>query len=763
MGSPVCWRWIAVLSCLLCMGGEVRCDCTNERLDMEGGTYTLTKELHSNSIVVYQCPEGYYPSPHMTRTCQGSTWNPAPRRSQKCKLVECPDPNVLEHGSVLPPQPKYFVDNETTFECYSGYRLQGSDRRVCLPNGKWSGSTPICSHDSGSTCPDPGIPPGASRTGNIFDVDDTVKYSCNNNMILVGSKERVCQENGQWTGYEPACYYQHTYDTSMEVSLAFGGAIKNSLTILNPEDDIQGTRKIRISKNGVLNIYIAVDISESLKKEHIKNATDAVTALIDKISSFSVTPNYEIVFFSSEIHEVVNIMDFFEPGGVNDIIQRVNNFEISEDINKGTDLNAVFVKFLEKMALIKVRVKEEPFKEHRHCIIVFTDGAYNMGGSPGSTVEKIKKMVYVDHTVGQSLEEQPRKDYLDIYVFAIGLEIIDDDLKPLTVGTGGAHYFRMKEIKNLKETFYDIINEDDVVGLCGLHREFENTERDSKRKRFPWWAAITVKDPNTGKLRNCLGSLVSPRFVLTAAHCFTFEDLSENIKVEIEDGTNREHNVTRHIFHPNFNLTLHKKQNVSEFYDYDVALLQLGGDVQISNIARPICIPCTKETNEALKLRPDATCEQQEQELLLTGKEEVLHFLRKQGTSVIEKTARAKLGPNRAACIQHALEAPGIETKDISLVVTNNFLCTGGLQPQRDDISCKGDSGGAVFKDHSHRTIQLAVVSWGNKDLCAKGFSESDETSRDFHINLFRVFDFLKNVLGNTDQTDFAPLLFLER
>lgn len=31
-----------------------------------------------------------------------------------------------------------------------------------------------------------------------------------------------------------------------------------------------------------------------------------------QISSFTVSPNYEIVFFSSEIFEVVNILDFFD-------------------------------------------------------------------------------------------------------------------------------------------------------------------------------------------------------------------------------------------------------------------------------------------------------------------------------------------------------------------------------------------------------------------------------------------------------------------
>lgn len=47
--------------------------------------------------------------------------------------------------------------------------------------------------------------------------------------------------------------------------------------------DIQGERKIRISKNGTLNIYIAVDVSESIEAEYVKNATDAVKKLITKV------------------------------------------------------------------------------------------------------------------------------------------------------------------------------------------------------------------------------------------------------------------------------------------------------------------------------------------------------------------------------------------------------------------------------------------------------------------------------------------------
>lgn len=59
---------------------------------------------------------------------------------------------------------------------------------------------------AGDHCADPGIPAGAMRSGNIFGIDDKVKYSCGNKLFLMGSSERTCQENGHWTGNEPACY-----------------------------------------------------------------------------------------------------------------------------------------------------------------------------------------------------------------------------------------------------------------------------------------------------------------------------------------------------------------------------------------------------------------------------------------------------------------------------------------------------------------------------------------------------------------------------
>uniref|UniRef100_A0A8C5AYV0 C3/C5 convertase n=1 Tax=Gadus morhua TaxID=8049 RepID=A0A8C5AYV0_GADMO len=651
--------------------------------------YILTQGLKFGSTLIYQCPNGLFPYPAMTRQCSGGRWQDLPSRerniSQKCRLVECPDPTVLKYGSVDPPEERYFVGNETMYECDSGYRLRGSVKRVCLANGKWSGSTPICSRDDGNPCPDPGIPPGSLRSGDYFDYDDEVTYSCTNSLTyLVGSRVRTCKADGQWSGVEPSCFYKYTYDTASDISEAFGGAMKQSLTESMSVGDIQEGRKITITKDGrTLNMYIAVDISDSLTKQDINEST---------VASYAVSPNYDILFFTSELLPISNILDYYNGVNTKTLETCLTSFGV-ENRATGTDLNLVFKHMLERIIIIEETTKAK-FEDLRHIILIFTDGGYNMGGSPLANLQRIKNTIKPE-------------DHLDVYIFAVGARIYESDLQPLATNERGRHFFRI--LKEDMDTMFDEIFDDEaVVSLCGLHKLSDITP--SKSLVYPW---------NTKK---CTGAIVSSKLILTAAHCF-LGDLPENIQVDVKQGRDQGIKVVEKYYrHPQYNITAKVDEGIAEFYDYDVALVQLKEDLIFTTNLKPICIPCTKETNQALRLPPDSKCSDQ------------------------------------------ATRLPNVTAEKIHEFVTDNFLCTGGIRPFVDHIACKGDSGGAVFRDYNQRTIQVGLVSWGTDEEC-KGHEgqlvNSKEYSRDFHLNLFKIVDFLHSVMAQGDRT-LAPTEFID-
>ncbi|KAL6470159.1 hypothetical protein MHYP_G00212780 [Metynnis hypsauchen] len=676
--------------------------CSNKNLDITGGTFTLSNNYDEDSILRYSCPQGYYPYPVKMRQCSRGEWDPVPtRRQPECRKITCPNPNVLDNGVVEPYKRLYYVNDTTTYRCFSDYAFRGSPTRVCQLNGKWSGSTPICSRGS-DHCLDPGTPPGTSRTGHIFNIDDKVTYSCDNKLKLVGSKVRVCQDGGKWSGREPECYADFTYDTPVEVAQAFGSSLKTTLTI--HEENGQQGKKITLDQKGKLNIYIALDASDSIDKEDFKRAKDIITQLINKISYYQVSPNYEIIIFATEVTRIVSIADYKreDERKLYKIINTLANYDYDEKGEKsGTNIAKVYKAILDSMSFEKASDKTA-FIETRHVIIMFTDGIYNMGGNPIYNVNEIKQLVH-------NGDEVNRDQYLDLYVFGVGVDVQKEDI---------------------------------------------NDWRED------------------GKSSNCLGSLVTPKFILTAAHCFKFEDVPDNIKLDTPtDKSLKPLKAKNFMIHEKYKPKAKVSEGISESYEYDVALIELEKEIEPQTNLRPICIPCTKETSGALRLTSsDVTCAKHnslKREELLSGEFVDAYFMssKPREDSLPRNAVQFKMGHKRDACIEDAKETLKLSDEKARLLITDSFLCTGGEGRQKvDEVSCKGDSGGAAFSEKSLRAIQVGVVSWGLKDVCTVEVSYDErEKARDFHIDLFNpeVQNFLKKYLG--DETRGTPLTFLKR
>uniref|UniRef100_A0A8C1P6H8 C3/C5 convertase n=1 Tax=Cyprinus carpio TaxID=7962 RepID=A0A8C1P6H8_CYPCA len=730
--------------------------CPKENLNITGGTFVLSKGYSHGSLLRYICPNGYYPSVQ-SRLCQEGHWTSKTktRKTPECKKITCPNPCVFENGEVIPYKDKYYVNDTTTYSCRSDCTFRGSAVRVCKPNGKWSGSTPVCECDS-DHCPDPGVPPGSSRTGNMFNIGDKVTYRCESPLTLIGSKVRVCLDGGQWSGTEPQCYADFTYDTPKEASEAFSSSLKSSLAVSQQyeKEDQQG-KKITMNQGGKLDIYIAVDASGSIYERDFENAKTTIKMLIEKISYYPVSPNYEILIFATYVTRIISMRDFKnneDARNLMNILKELDDFNY-EHIGEhtGTNIAKVYTTIFQSMKIEELN-NATAFSESQQIIILFTDGQANMGGDPKRKVNPIKHLV--------TKNDPMRERNLDLYVFGVGDDVYLEYINGLVSQRDQEKYFfKLRDLTEVQDMFDDMIDESTSVGLCGI--VWEGLE--NKRRAFPWLAQINIQHPSTSKGSNCMGSLVSSSYILTGATCFKEGDTPDKIIVKLEKGLVVK--VKKYTLHPKYNPKAKQHIGIQEYYEFDVALIQLEKAVEMSFNLRPICIPCTKETNGALKLsESEGTCRKHE-EILLNNELVEAAFtsdMDNDNSPKYIKNIMIKLGKYRDACVEDAKKAEGLNVKNAREVVTDNFLCSGGNEPKTDDVACKGDLGGATYVNKKGRVIQVGVVSWGVKDVCREKRSFiSDADSRDYHSNLFseEIRSFLKDHLEN-DRIG-QPLTFL--
>uniref|UniRef100_A0A671LG62 Seizure protein 6-like n=1 Tax=Sinocyclocheilus anshuiensis TaxID=1608454 RepID=A0A671LG62_9TELE len=103
----------------------------------------------------------------------------------------------LTHGTVI------------TYQCYPGFRLQGSEILMCQWDLTWSGDVPIC--EKIMSCDEPGLVDNSRRlvTGSRFAVGSSVEYICNKGYSLSGPGVLTCYSRDtadpKWSERLPKC------------------------------------------------------------------------------------------------------------------------------------------------------------------------------------------------------------------------------------------------------------------------------------------------------------------------------------------------------------------------------------------------------------------------------------------------------------------------------------------------------------------------------------------------------------------------------
>ncbi|XP_033841152.2 urokinase-type plasminogen activator-like [Periophthalmus magnuspinnatus] len=215
----------------------------------------------------------------------------------------------------------------------------------------------------------------------------------------------------------------------------------------------------------------------------------------------------------------------------------------------------------------------------------------------------------------------------------------------------------------------------------------------------PWMAAVFWRSKTKDRVFRCGGSLISPCWLLTAAHCFPDGSQTKPRHFSVVLGKNAL-NKTDLEMEQNFRveeIILHEGYDNSEGnFNNDIALVKLkpkGGRCAVeSKSVKSVCLPPTNQS-----LQTGLNCE-----ISGYGKEKHGLWYRSQ---VLREAEVQVLSDETCRRDDHYGD-----------MITRNMFCAG--RPDWSQDACEGDSGGPLVCEVGGRLFLFGIISWG--DGCAQ-------------------------------------------
>lgn len=101
-----------------------------------------------------------------------------------------------KHGRRLCTNSNLF-DSKCRFACEIGYDFSGSQERICRENGQWSGIAAACTIKECIPVPKPKSGDADCSNGRKF--GSLCRYDCDGGFNLEGARENFCGSDGEWS------------------------------------------------------------------------------------------------------------------------------------------------------------------------------------------------------------------------------------------------------------------------------------------------------------------------------------------------------------------------------------------------------------------------------------------------------------------------------------------------------------------------------------------------------------------------------------